>query len=94
MTPKELIAEAKNQAEGGRSFSSHRTEPWFLDELASTIERLAGALEEVDRQLTNAQPHIASIADRYGPDAIAFIDPHIDMAIEAARRALSGEPTP
>jgi hypothetical protein len=62
-------------------------------EAADEIERLRAALEEVDSQLTNAQPHIASIADRYGPDAIAFIDPHIDMAIEAARRALSGKTT-
>lgn len=63
-------------------------------EAAALIGRLERALVEVEWQLTNAQPHIGSIADRYGQDAIAYIDPHIDMAIEAARRALSGEPTP
>jgi hypothetical protein len=80
MTPKELIAEARNQAQGARSFSSHRTEPWFLDELASTIERLAGALEEIAESGAPRDEHELGTVDVW--------------LRGLARSALSGEPTP
>ena len=60
-----------------------------LEALQAENKRLREALETVDSHLTNLQPHLASVKENYGELAVAFIDPHVDCALEAARAALN-----
>jgi thioester reductase-like protein len=46
--------------------------------------RLRGALEVIERRLTNLQPHILPAAG----EKASFIDDYVDPALEAARAAL------
>lgn len=56
------------------------------------IERLRAALHEVYSQLTNMQPHIASLEEHCGNvGRTRFIDDHVDAALDVARKALESK---
>lgn len=60
-----------------------------MREAADEIERLKAALHEVYSQLTNMQPHIASLEEHCGNvGRTRFIDDHVDEALDVARKAL------